>query len=279
MNTALKAVEFRARRSALGFRCWDPVLDRIVTAGLRVSLVPSGSPRAAQAAVLTANGYYGFHDLFGLSSYETDGLIPDPKPEFVLNVVDPGGRYLPLCRVLSLPWQGGEPFLSSQSAANVEPTFPGLMLVSAAARRLPAGVEVVRADLWDDVNEAPAAFAQLKVLVDGIAYLGVADARGRVSVPLTGLAPNDDSAWLATVSVQYEVLPQPFPTGSEVPDQADLLTQADAELRTDVNHAAQATTTQTLHQGHPLVLRTTDDHPDGPHAEANHRFWIHPAGA
>lgn len=280
MSSAAPLFESRPRRSALGLRCWDPLDDRIVIDGLRVRLHRADSDRPAHHAVCTANGYFGFHGVFGLGDYEREGTIPDPMPAYVLTVDDLQGRYLPTCRRLALPWQGGvdDPFISSETAAEFTPTFPGLMLFSAPGRRLGAGVETLRADLWDAVNARPAAFAQLLAVVAGTTYVGIADAAGRVVIPLADLEPNDSGSWTVSVAARYAVLGAPFPTGSDVPDQVAILAQADGQVRADVAAAPTASLTVTLRRGIPLVLRTPDSTPEGPHQQASHRFWIHPGG-
>jgi hypothetical protein len=118
---------------------------------------------------------------------------------------------------------------------------------------------VLRADLWDSVADAPAAWAVLRVQAPGRAPVqGVADATGHVVVlfpypqPLVPGPPIWDQTWTLRLEAAYRPV-HPVP---RIPDLCVTLSQPAATLWLDAAFA-RALTAATLCFGQDLVLRST----------------------
>lgn len=160
----------------LGVRFVDHALEAPVAHGLRVAAQPLDAVLPPTRAVRSASGVYGFHGLPGLHQVEHPDVAEGPAAgatrAFAVAVDDRLGRFLPLVFVVDLPLdaaarQDGLPLLAAH-------------LFSAPGRPVASGLAAVRADLWDEAADAPAAHAVLRVTVEGRTALGVADAEGRV---------------------------------------------------------------------------------------------------
>jgi hypothetical protein len=148
----------------------------------------------------------------------------------------------------------------------------------------------VRAQLWDAVANAPAAFAAVRVDIAGRTLTGIADANGQVMVlipyptfeqlrlgspPGTGQPPITDTHWPITIRVGYPPagtpplammdLPSPWPS---VPSLKPILTAPDVPVWSDDIGAPALTCTRDLRYGEPLSVHT-----DGSPALLT-RLWI-----
>ena len=219
MNPQVQVIETFSRVAPLGVRFWDRVSGRIIDTGLTVTASPQA--HATQQTLLFPNrsGVYVLHHAPGLREFEHGSgdaafwrNAPSPRP-FVIEVRDQptqlqpfsfnevrdqptrfrplsfnkvhdqAARFQPFSFTVDLPRQGlltgvaeagGSPFSSSSL---------GVPLYSTVIRPVPAGMAVVRAELWDVVGSKPAAWALLEVRIAGqeSAY-GLADEKGRVAV-------------------------------------------------------------------------------------------------
>ena len=179
----------------LGVRFWDAVTGAVVGAGLVVEVYPKAEPTRRFKAVVSGSGVFSVRGLPGLGTYETGGAAPVPPKPFVVEVTDPGGRFVPFAMPVDVPagllqWQAPGP-AAALYALEPDAGAPMVPLFSAPGRPVPTGMAVVRAQLvradrpapTDPVKQVPAAWAVLELtLPDGARVRGLADERGRVAV-------------------------------------------------------------------------------------------------
>ena len=138
---------------------------------------------------------------------------------------------------------------------------------STPTRPVPAGTAVVRADLWDAVADAPAAWALLEVQAPGLPVArGLADAGGRATVllpypepaGLDGSPPSPDRRALSEQTWQVEISAYAAPQPPAPPDRADLCTVLSQPPATLLAGSPPATPVieATLEYGRELVVRT-----------------------
>lgn len=271
MTVSFTALEHVVRRAPLGLRCVDmadgqPVSDeRLVITARHVS--GSGSIFTAYRSPIS--GIYGFNSLPGLYNYEWD-LKPassfhipvpplDAPQRTIITVEDRAGRYLPQVFQLLLP----------REQVELVPLF------SAPARPVPASFGVVRATLWDSVNQQAAAWALLTATVNGSNFQAMADARGVVALWVLyptrqfGIVSGADAAWPLPVPVTITINYQP---GAHIslpalppdapPDRASLLGQAAATF-----DGGQPSLAVSLPYRQDYILKTDSDPQSRQHVE------------
>ena len=147
-----------------------PVLN-----GLSVRAWPAGGEARVVAATVNAAGVAGFHRLPGLQFDPADPFAGDPR-QFVVEVADVFGRFQAGRVVVNAPAKG----------VTIVALYP------TPIRPVPPGRLGLRAELWDSVNDRPAAYALLtvKLAANGngtgaaaaltVVAAGLADDRGRV---------------------------------------------------------------------------------------------------
>ncbi len=268
----------------VGLRFWDRVSGTAIGDGLVVTAYPPDNPARRTQAFVTRSSVYVLRNLPGLREVESgvgDATFwqrPPPQRLFVVEVVDEAGRFQPFLFRAQLPVQGLFTWTCGQGSAPI--ATPGhVPLYSSGSRQAPAGMAVIRADLWDpnlaDGKGGPAAWAVLEAVVAGPAPLrvrGLADARGRVALifpypeptgaPLSPIAGSPlgatgpallDQAWEVELQAAY----QPSDPPPDIPDLCDALTQPAADLWDDLGQ--HPLTQQTLNYGQELVVRSKDD--------------------
>ncbi|MCA9542063.1 MAG: hypothetical protein KC620_24370, partial [Myxococcales bacterium] len=180
----------------LGMRFADPMTGATVASGLDVAARGPASARFVNARP-GAGGVYAFHGLSGLIAVERAERIPGGSTTQVagdanwwqhhqgkvaceVRVRDPQKRFQPFRFVAPLPHRGLFAPPCAAPPAGVEPFVP---LFSAPGRPAPAGMAVVRAELWDRVADRAAAWARLEVW-HGATRVGhgFADAEGRAAI-------------------------------------------------------------------------------------------------
>jgi hypothetical protein len=235
-----------------GFRLWDPVAVRSISAGVEVAW---RTPNGRKLPVSTGpSGVFGLRHLPGNAAFEHGAgddafwASPPAGPAMgTIEVSDPLGRYLPFSfspdgparfgraarEVCALP-AGGILGLSGDSPP--EPAMPVLPLFSAASRIVPQGMARLSAQL-ETAGGVPAAGAIVRVSPPGeAAAFGLADGRGvatvlmpypRPSQPLLSppaASPNAAQHWdQIGVSVFWAGIPPTSP-----PDLCDLLSQIES---------------------------------------------------
>ncbi|MEM7051222.1 MAG: hypothetical protein AAF604_16250 [Acidobacteriota bacterium] len=261
----------------LGLRFWDTALDRPVSDGLRVSARPAQRNGRRVAAFRTGSGLYAFQNLPGMRPIERPGIAdpiasPPPTRPFIVEVVDPRRRFLPAALVVDLPLPYRGIFLAGDPASGL----PGFLLFSAPSRRRDPRLAVVRGELYDTVQDRPAAWARIDVEVPGgLTHTTVADQDGRFAAlfpypelettlpPLSGSpggdAPLFDRTWPLQVRIQADATPfDPLPGGS-LPDLARVLLQSPAEIDLDLGGTTADVWLDELSFDGEVVLRTAGD--------------------
>lgn len=276
----------------LGLRFRDVVSDTFVGEGLSVTVYPQAS--AARRVPLFANrtGVYVLHHAPGLRDFEMGAgddefwaHVPAGKT-FVVEVEDMERRFLPFSLKLDLPQRGIYRWLSPLDSAPLSPPAPvaAIPLYSAPARSTPAGLAVLRADLWNPQLDAPAAWAVVEARTDGqLLARGIADERGRLALifpyPKPGRFPvNSPPAdasppaprgpsllaqeWRITLRAGYTFLSPPATTDTlaALPDLRATLAQLSAppaSLWLDFTRRI-ALTGVTLRYGRELILQSED---------------------
>jgi hypothetical protein len=269
----------------LGIRFWDPVTNRQVTEGLRVSAhttigtrrlgeAPGSQPIWPRAwARRTRGGIYAFHTLPGLGHAEPG--LPVNAREYWLEVHDTTGRFMPVGFPLEAP---RDPPLYTGGASASPPTTqpPGFYLFSAPARPLLSTLAAIRGQLEVEGSDppAPAAYAVVTVEIEGMPrHRSISDAAGRFVVPFhyprfdpgvgqsppTGDPPTPprQQCWEARLNVQYEPGRLRLAVDSDVPDLRTIRQQAPADLwATPPPAAPQPVLVEQLCFGHELTVRT-----------------------
>ena len=182
----------------LGLRFHDATTGAFVGDGLSVWAYPVGRPSAKRPAIANRRGVYVLHHGYGLREREQgdgtrsywDNPVP-PNKDFVIEVTDEWGRFLPFQFIASLPAEGiykWDVLLDSPLSARTS-----VPLFSSSTRNVASGMAAIRADLWDASSDAPAAWAVLEAFTPGTAgkFLGrgVADESGRIAVILSYPTP------------------------------------------------------------------------------------------
>jgi len=262
------------RRTPLGVLCWDPVQDHPVEEGLHLTLAPLDAPECRFAGLRTPRGIHVFHDLPGLRDWENAiaPLRPGPggQREFVLQIEDVRGRFLPVATKVSLPWSEQRLFLSSLVRKHADDEAPGFYLFSAPTRRAQPNLAVLRGQLRDSDTGAPASWALLELQTGASAAtrLGMADKRGCVGLlfpypeplPSPPTSPSLDPVltdeWGLTLRIRYGPDPLRQLPGTKLPDIRDIVAQPYALIEAREGQPWLDETHLTLSLGRELVLRT-----------------------
>lgn len=256
-------------RTPLGLRFWDAVTDTQIREGLTVRARPAAGGRVTFAH-RTLSGVYAFHGLPGMHDLEYPRGDSDASPSvarpFEVTVTDDSGRFLPTRFAVDLPHAGLYAVATSPPGAAA-----GFYLFSAPARTVPPGVAVLRAQLVDATEDAPAAHAVVEVTILGQRWFGIADERGVVAVlvpypPFAGTlaasppagstgVPLSAQAWEVAVAVRYDALRLAPDTG-DVPLLGAVLGQAPGAMRPRAGDVPVPVLSEHLRFGDPLLLRT-----------------------
>ena len=258
------------RFAPFGIRFWDEVSRSVIRDGLQVIAYPPSNPERRAQALVNSHGIYALLGLPGLRDIEY-GLPTTRRYPFIIEVTDDRGQFQPFLLSTELPWTGlfiwscgsvGSP-QSGQIGSPMElaPTF--VPLYSTPVRTIPSGQAVVRAELWDPLLQAPAAFARMIAFYRGqFVAQSFADAAGRIAVifsypelrnwPGSSAAPGTQPTW--TIQLQAAYAPQAqSPT---IPDLCSTLTQPPANLWDDESLTKQLPAI-TLVFGQELVVQST----------------------
>lgn len=256
----------------LGLRFWDRVTESVVDNGLIVTAYPALQPGLRTAAFTNRSGVYSFCNLPGLRDTESGAgdaafwAAHSPQFDFVVEVVDTEGRFLPFQFRVKLPVRGVYAFqdLDLASPLNLQSFVP---LYSAPARRIATPMAILRAELYDPIRKAPAAWAVVEALAAGAQPVrGIADDQGRVLLPFPFPEPQSfglgsplrpggtklsDQMW--EVDLKFAYTPQIPPP--RIPDLTEILKQVSARAWEDSLLSTPLSGT-TLHFGQDLVLRS-----------------------
>lgn len=179
----------------LGLRFCDLMSGVLVGDGLDVQVYPSGSPATRVSAIANRKGVYVLHHAPGLRDLEHgEGdkafwqNLP-PARNFVIEVNDNERRFQPFQFTASLPAEGVYQWTDPLFSSPLSPA-KSIPLYSSPVRAVPAGMAVVRADLWDGSNDTAASWAVIEAsLNDRIIARGIADEQGRIALIFPYPAP------------------------------------------------------------------------------------------
>jgi hypothetical protein len=270
----------------LGIRFWDLTQNLQINSGLIVNLQLANANAPWVPAVLTQSGVYGFFGLPGLLAAEhpgTAGYGPPRTFRYVVMVQDTSGMYLPAVLVYTLDQTGA---VLVNGSPDTTPGARVAYLFSSVSRPVPAGVGAVRADLVDQATGEPAAWAVVRVQIQGQTetWTGIADDAGRVlilvpypvmqvlqlgSPPGTGQGSIASQSWPVTITVQYSPSLLTYPAASlgaqwpwtDTPSLSDILGKQQAGLIWSDPATAVAQLTANLNFGQDLVLGTASGSP------------------
>src|SRR5688500_17506331 len=179
----------------LGIRFHDAATGDFVVDGLNVDIYKPGKPANKVHAVANPSGVYVVHHAPGVISIEHGkgdaapwSNLP-PKTGAVVAVSDVARRFQPFQVVVQLPERGFFNWASplAVSPPDVEASIP---LYSSPVRNVPAGMAVLRADLWDSSRNGPAAWAVLEAYINSqLVARGIADDQGRIALIFPQPAP------------------------------------------------------------------------------------------
>jgi hypothetical protein len=297
MRPPVRVLETVSRVAPLGVRFRDEVTGSLVGDGLQVSAFPEGLPSARRKAVLSrSSSVHILMDLPGLRHLEHGGKeagdaawwasLPARKP-FTVEVEDLQGRFLPCSFRAELPYPGlFELDCPGLPPASTPAEGPAVPLFSAPQRAVATPLALLRAELWDQEAQVPAAWALVEATpVDGTPVRGVADEQGRLAlffqypapVDFPPSEPGDSSAlvtgpplleqeWTLQVRVFY-ARRSPVP---DMPDLCDTLSQPSAWAWPHTGSSLELLE-PTLRYGQELVLKTQD--------APRSRLWITPMGS
>jgi hypothetical protein len=266
-----------------GFKLWDPVVGRAVSAGLEVTW---RTPKGRQLPVSSSpSAVFALRHLPGNDAFEQgagdDAFWASPPAAPAIGTVelsDPLGRYLPFSFSPDGPARVGQlarevcglpatRILGLSGGSPPEPAMPVLPLFSAANRIAPQGMARLSAQL-ETVDGVPAAGAIIRVSPPGEPpTFGLADNRGVVTAlvpyprptqpllsPPAGLGANAAQHWDHIAVSAFWAAASP----SSPPDLCDALAQIESSpvpILASQSPDTELTTVQ-LDFGVPLDLRT-----------------------
>jgi hypothetical protein len=204
-------LEHVSRVAPLALRFRDELLGLPVADGLAVTARAAPAPAPAVAATVSPSGVFAFHALPGLVARPLPPARPrvpvlfgegddafwsalPPPLAFTVEVTDPWGRFLPCAFQVAAPARGLflPPCLGASPPGSPPDPEDGIPLFSAPTRAVGGPVAVVRAELWDPVAAAPAAWALVEGrLGGGGVHRAVADGDGRLALFVPYPPPDD----------------------------------------------------------------------------------------
>lgn len=260
----------------LGVRFRDEATGAYIADSLSVVVYPASQPELRTSGVTNSSSVFVFRNLPGLREIENGSgdsaywSAQTPRFDFVLEVRDRSGRYLPFRMAIQLPQRRilsielTSP-LSSPLTMQTGREEGSLPLFSSPARSAIDGMGVLRAALIDAGTQMPAAWALVEARAgEQRLVTGLADREGRVMLPLfypkpvitlgspgTSNIPLTQQTWAVDFTVRYRRR-EPAP---EIPDLVDVLTQPAATAWEQTSPLTQWTRA-TLQFGRELRLAT-----------------------
>ncbi len=171
-------------RIPLGIKFWDHGGGEQIKSGLIVRAWLKDELTKETIAIQNPSGIYSFHNLPGLNKWEypmnnkQPGLNSPSGKKFIIKVEDKQKRFLNAAAVIKIPHYADRIFNNSFGSPFED--YRGFRLFSAPTRPSKPHLAVVRAYLWD--GKKGAAYALLKVGIEGNTWFGVADKRGMITV-------------------------------------------------------------------------------------------------
>jgi hypothetical protein len=276
MTSTIRVREHVTRVTPLGLRFWDEVSGSVIGEGLSVAAYSSQNPERRVRALTNHAGVYLLQNLPGLHEAETGAgdeaywaNLPAPK-KFVIEVTDNDQRFQPFLFTAELPARSfftlsclpaASPPASPPEASTVVPLY------SAPTRAVPGAMAVLRAELYDSVNQKPAAWAVLEARLNGLPPVtGFADDQGRIALifpypepiqpsssgsPPANRRPLVEQQWV----VQLRALYAPSLASAEIPDLCEVFAQPPATLLSELSPPTPLSEA-TLEFGKALVVKS-----------------------
>ena len=258
IDSRLKAVMQIAYVAPLGMKFYDMV-RRSLQMDLDVTVAPVSNPMRRTKAfingnrVFVVNCVHGLNDLLQDAGSTTfwDDVSGQERP-YRVQVKSPSLQFIPFSFDVPLPHRGySVPDCMEITPPIEQPAYPSdvILLFPAANYRPPGHMALIQAQLYDPVNETPAAFAVVDALYeDALLARGVADRNGNCLLcfnypdpngdPLDGDSENDALQWAINLRALYTRFPpqENFPNIPDIPEFVDicrLYTQNSANLWAD----------------------------------------------
>lgn len=257
----------------LGLRLWDDSAGTIVTDEIEVHATSVTSASVVRVASRSASGFFVFHSLPGLSSFERGELgmdtriPPAPTRRFQVTISHRRGEFLPIRFQCDAPqWGFARPLVALLSARPLNPIsmnapLPSVPLFPAVTRPVRGGMAVVRAELRiADARKTPAAWALVEASSDGKTIgRALTDTMGRILLvfPFPHLdvlgqpgSPAPPVTWEVSFSVYHDTI-------AGIADHADLdevMAFNRRPLRSGGAGNFTDTLTRELHPNRPLDL-------------------------
>lgn len=273
----------------LGLRFCDLSSGTLVGDGLDVQVYASGNPATKVPALANRRGVYVVHHAPGLRDLEhgegTEEFWQNlTARNFVIEVNDSERRFQPFQITASLPVRGIYKWIGPVLSSPPTPV-ESIPLYSSPVRNVPAGMAVLRADLWEAAGDSAASWAVMEAtLNDQIIARGIADEQGRIALifpypaprpfsissppasplgspPAATSAPLTEQVWPIGLRAFYTrerpVLspPNPLPTLPELPELRFTLSQPEATIWADAA-ISEPLLAASLRYGHELVLQS-----------------------
>jgi hypothetical protein len=275
VDAGCPVLECVTRVAPFGVRFVDFVTGQVVS-GLEVTMARAGDSEPPLELASNPSGVFylvaapGLRDFtLGRGDEEFWAHAPAPSARR-LYVRDPQNRYLAFAVEVSIPQRGLWAWPSGFPLSPLQAGVPGIPLFSNASRIAPAGMAVVRSQLFDALLKRPAAWAVLDLLYSGQLWgRGIADERGASAVIMPYPPPIDylpDSPLLTGASLweqewQFDVRIHYAPASKPAPalDLDSALGQLDQPPATAWEDLAQTTplAVATLRYGSGLTLRSS----------------------
>jgi hypothetical protein len=297
----------------LGLRFRDAVTGALVGDGFSVWAYPSIQPYARRPLIPNRKGVYVLHHAPGLRDLE-NGKGDDAfwsnlsaSREFVVEVRDLEDRFLPFQFTAALPARGI--FQWNDSTGGSPPTsIASLPVYSSCTRIPPAGIAVVRADLWDPSRNghgAGAASAVIELYDDQqLVARGIADQQGRIAIlfpypsprsfspasppgsafgspPVATGPPLTEQIWMLRVRAFYARADQSLSISKDkdaLPDLRSILSQPEAVLWADESRTEPLQETA-VQYGQSLILKSRPSSMSPPATTQGSVLFITPAGS
>lgn len=314
MNESYQLLERQTLIAPLGVKFWDVATGAYICDGLKVTAYPDDDRLHSTPASPNRSGTYVLHHASGLRDFEmgvgnfpfTD-LLP-ARRSFTVEVRDEQRRFLPLKFGADLPFKGL--FKLPAGLPSDLSVAPGVPLFSSTLRTAPAGMALLRAELYETPSlqtngvrtSKPAAWAMLEARTEGkFLGRGIADEHGRIVLvfaypkphdaisstggsparPFTAGLPFLKQEWAIQLDAFYEPLPVPSSPNSaiSIPSLSDLVGQSSADLFLDEALTAPLTEV-TLMYGPKVFVFPSDSQLGSPLARVPlSTLFVRPAGS
>lgn len=270
--------EGRLIRTPLGLCFWDHGANEPVTDGLLVTAYRTVGSSSPIQAVRSPSGIYSFHGLPGLHDWEypLNDVESESSPpivlRFIVKVEDLKRRFIDTAAIIQAPRPGDRLFV--WPSASPGQADDGFRLFSAPTRPRNSRLATVRANLWEVDRDKAAAFAVLRVEIEGITWTGIADEKGTIAVmfpypntmrslavsPPSSRIPVHEQSWNFTASVFYGGTDMSYLRGAELPSLGHLLSQTPTGFHQPGSNSLPELS-GTLTMGRETVLRTFPQEP------------------